>query len=121
MKRFTKFFSNRPKNFRGHNYSVNTLTMTIPDVVPTLKEIILSGTATQVGTPIYDESFEDGVRRFGIQTAPLEMVLNGREEVRDTEAESIENEHGADSEAAGSAPSAASEASGSGAEKKTTE
>lgn len=79
MKHFTKFFHERPANFRGHDYSVDSKTMTIPDVVPTLKDIILSGTATRVGVPLYDESFEAGVRRFGIQSAPLELVLNGRE------------------------------------------
>lgn len=79
MKRFTKFFEPRPQGFRGHDFSVDSNSMTIPDVVPTLKEIILSGTATQVGTPIYDESFEQGVKRFGIQSAPLEMLLDGRD------------------------------------------
>lgn len=83
MKKFTKFFHSRPQNFRGHDYSVDSNTMTIPDVVPTLKDIILSGTATRVGVPMYDESFEAGVRRFGIQSAPLEMVLNARETLGD--------------------------------------
>lgn len=93
MKRFTKFFEQRPQNFRGHDYKVDSKSMTIPDVVPTLKDIILSGTATQVGTPIYDESFEAGVRRFGIQSAPLEMVLNGREPLEgEDEARSNEDE-----------------------------
>ena len=79
MKHFTKFFENRPETFRGHNFTPNPLTMTLPDVVPTLKEIILSGTASMVGTPLYDASFEQGEARARIQAAPLEMVLAGRE------------------------------------------
>lgn len=53
--------------------------MTLPDAVPTLKEIILSGSMQQVGTPIYDSSFEEGAYRAVLQSLPLEQVLNGRD------------------------------------------
>lgn len=94
MKKFTKFFEPRPQGFRGHDFSVDGNSMTVPDVVPTLKEIILSGTATQVGTPVYDESFEQGVKRFGIQSAPLEMLLDGRD-AAGAEADERSEENGA--------------------------
>lgn len=81
MKKFTKFFENRPETFRGHNFKANPLSMTLPDVVPTLKEIILSGSPQLVGgVPMYDPSYEQGEARARIQSAPLEMVLAAREE-----------------------------------------
>lgn len=78
MKRFTKFFENRPETFRGHKFSVDTRTLTVPDATPTLKEIILSGAQALVGTPMYDDSPEAGVQRLIIQNAPLEMILNAQ-------------------------------------------
>lgn len=75
MKHFTKFFENRPATFRGHSFSVDTRTLTVPDATPTLKEIILSGAQALVGTPIYDDSPEAGVQRLMVQNAPLEMIL----------------------------------------------
>ena len=78
MKRFTKFFSERPENFRGHSFSVDTRTLTVPDATPTLKEIILSGAQALVGTPTYDDSPEAGVQRLIVQNAPLEMILNAQ-------------------------------------------
>lgn len=78
MKRFTKFFSERPENFRGHHFSVDTRTLTVPDATRTLKEIILSGAQALVGTPTYDDSPEAGVQRLIIQNAPLEMILNAQ-------------------------------------------
>lgn len=78
MKRFTKFFSERPENFRGHQFSVDTRTLTVPDATPTLKEIILSGAQALVGTPLYDDSPEAGVQRLIVQNAPLEMILNAQ-------------------------------------------
>lgn len=103
MKHFTKFFENRPETFRGHNFKANPLSMTLPDVVPTLKEIILSGTATLVGTPAYDASFEAGEARARIQSAPLEMVLAAREEPQTDEDDkrSAKNEDGGGSSAEG--------------------
>lgn len=78
MKKFTKFFNDRPEDFRGHSFSVDTRTLTVPDATPTLKEIILSGAQALVGTPMYDDSPEAGVQRLIIQNAPLEMILNAQ-------------------------------------------
>lgn len=75
MKKFTKFLSERPDNFRGHSFSVDTRSLTVPDATPTLKEIILSGAQALVGTPLYDDSPEAGVQRLIVQNAPLEMIL----------------------------------------------
>lgn len=73
---FQRFFKLRPQKFRGHNFGVDSRTMTIPDAVPTLKEIILSGSVQRVGTPEYDETFEEGAMRWRIQNTPLDVVLN---------------------------------------------
>lgn len=54
--------------------------MTVPDACPTLEEIILSGTAQKVGTPIYDSSFEEGAIRWRVQNAPLDVVLLASEQ-----------------------------------------
>lgn len=78
MKKFSKFFESRPENFRGHSFSVDTRTLTVPDATPTLKEIILSGAQALVGTPLYDDSPEAGVQRLIVQNAPLEMILNAQ-------------------------------------------
>lgn len=77
---FTRFYKKRSPKFKGHNFIVDTRTMTVPDAVPTLKEIILSGSAQRVGTPEYDETFEEGAMRWKVQNAPLDVVLNGAEE-----------------------------------------
>lgn len=78
MKKYTKFFENRPEDFRGHQFKVDTRTLTIPDATPTLKEIILSGAQALVGTPMYDDSPEAGLQRLIVQNAPLEMILNAQ-------------------------------------------
>lgn len=78
MKKFTKFFENRPEDFRGHRFEVDTRTLTVPDATPTLKEIILSGAQALVGTPMYDDSPEAGLQRLIVQNAPLEMILNAQ-------------------------------------------
>lgn len=65
-------------SFRGRNFTPDPRTLTVPDVVPTLKEIVLSGSATLVGQPLYDNTIEEGVRRMMIQNAPLEAILNAR-------------------------------------------
>lgn len=78
MKKFSKFFFGRPENFRGHDFSVDTRTLTVPDATPTLKEIILSGAQALVGTPMYDDSPEAGLQRLIVQNAPLEMILNAQ-------------------------------------------
>lgn len=59
--------------------------MTVPDACPTLKEIILSGSAQRVGKPIYDSSFEEGAIRWRIQNAPLDVVLRASEQGADDE------------------------------------
>lgn len=76
--KFTKTYQSRSANFRGHDFSVDERSLTIPDIVPTLKEIILSGAQQLVGTPMYDKSYEDGLQRDAIQHTPLETVLNAR-------------------------------------------
>lgn len=64
--------------YKGRDFSCDIRTLTIPDVVPTLKEIVLSGSATKIGEDIFDDSVEAGVRRMMIQRAPLEAILNAR-------------------------------------------
>lgn len=79
MKTFTKQFQARPKAFRGHDFQVNEKTLTLPDAVPTLKEIILSGSAQQVSKPIYDSSYEEGAYRALLQSLPIEQVIGAIE------------------------------------------
>lgn len=78
MKQFSKFFSGRPENFRGHKFSVDSRSLTVPDATPPLKEIILSGSQALVGNPIYDDSPEAGLQRLIVQNAPLETILNAQ-------------------------------------------
>lgn len=73
---YLKFRQNRVS--RGHNFDTDSRSLTIPDIVPTLKEIILSGSQTLVGNPIFDDSPETGFQRLIVQGAPLEMILNAQ-------------------------------------------
>lgn len=60
--------------------------MTLPDAVPTLKEIILSGSAQRVSTPTYDSSYEEGAYRALLQSLPLERVIGAVEGSDDKDA-----------------------------------
>lgn len=63
---------------RGASLWVEPRTLTVPDVVPSLKDIILSGSAQRVGPLLYDDNEEEGVRRLFAQGAPLEMILSAQ-------------------------------------------
>lgn len=76
MKTFRKFFE--PATGRSSSISVDPRTLTVPDVVPSLKEIILSGSGQLVGSRLFDVSEADGVRRLFAQGAPLEMILSAQ-------------------------------------------
>lgn len=86
MKTFTRFLNGRAPGFRGHNFKVDSRTLTVPDAVPTLKEIILSGSQQIVGKPIYDKTFEDGVIRAQIQGAPLDVVFAAMDDLPEEDA-----------------------------------
>lgn len=78
MKKFRKFFEPCAEGQKGWNVHPDTRTLTVPDVVPSLKEIILSGSATQVGALLYDDSEAEGVKRLFAQGAPLEVILSAQ-------------------------------------------
>lgn len=90
--KFTRQYQSRSAGFRGHDFSVDTRSMTVPDACPTLEEIILSGTAQRVGTPIYDSSFEEGAIRWRVQNAPLDVVLSASEQGDDDAGEAKRKE-----------------------------
>lgn len=76
MKTFRKFFV--PASGRSASIEVDPRTLTIPDVVPSLKEIILSGSGQLVGARLFDDSEAEGVRRLFAMGAPLEMILSAQ-------------------------------------------
>lgn len=76
MKKYRKFWV--PASGRSASIAVDPRTLTVPDVVPSLKEIILSGSGQLVGARLFDDSEAEGVKRLFAQGAPLEMILSAQ-------------------------------------------
>ena len=75
---YRKFRQALDPETRAANIHPDTRSLTVPDVVPSLKEIILSGSAQRVGALLYDDSEDAGYQRLFAQSAPLEVILKAQ-------------------------------------------
>lgn len=75
---YRKFRQALDPETRAANIHPDTRSLTVPDVVPSLKEIILSGSAQRVGALLYDDSEDAGYQRLFAQSAPLEVILQAQ-------------------------------------------